>query len=542
MAETLSPPSDRPTCTRTRRASVAAPDAWKAFKHKGAPRGTPKAASLSRLRYQSKIPVRNRRTSSEQAENAAKELESLSEYMPNTSDIESRTLALRLYYMELVEGKSPTKAQNLASKMFLVSARTVRRWITAWETTGEEALQDHRSTQKDEDPSLLFACPDLVFELKSWINERLKQGGKHEDGFVTIHHIQSYINESLLHDPDIVPIEVLDMHEARYHSREVSKMTVLRWVHKLGFKWADSSNALFCDRHEDPDVVAYHKEWVAKMLELKPRLPILNLVSGKPEWPTLPPGSIPLLHGNHEEAMMYANEGNRFAWVSKDGYHLKPKGDGSTIMVSGVSVPCYGWLGLTVTEPKTDGSWTYTDVMDNVSKVIDEFELLFPGCQLLLTYDNAPSHVAKRKGALSTHAMNKSDGGKQPILTQLGWYDKYDNDTGTVIRVQQQMWYTGLDGMPIGKGALTICKERGLPGVHDKMRRDELRALRNTQPDFTSVKPEIQEEVERRLDQLREVRDLGSVFFLQAGVVINGGRKDKHYQTGVKGSSNVLPL
>ena len=69
MAETLSPPSDRPTCTRTRRASVAAPDAWKAFKHKGAPRGTPKAASLSRLRYRSKIlPVTNRRTSSELAE------------------------------------------------------------------------------------------------------------------------------------------------------------------------------------------------------------------------------------------------------------------------------------------------------------------------------------------------------------------------------------------------------------------------------------------------------------------------------------------
>ena len=36
MAETLSPPSDRSTCTRTRRASVAAPDAWKAFKHMGA--------------------------------------------------------------------------------------------------------------------------------------------------------------------------------------------------------------------------------------------------------------------------------------------------------------------------------------------------------------------------------------------------------------------------------------------------------------------------------------------------------------------------
>ena len=45
------------------------------------------------------------------------EIESLSEYMPNISDIEAWTLALRLYYM-VVEGKSPTNAQNMVSKMF----------------------------------------------------------------------------------------------------------------------------------------------------------------------------------------------------------------------------------------------------------------------------------------------------------------------------------------------------------------------------------------------------------------------------------------
>eukprot|EP00731_Ephydatia_muelleri_P036854 Em0338g5a len=270
------------------KSSVAASVVWEALKQKRAQRGSPKAASLSRLCCQSKIPIRNRRSTSELAENAAKELESLSEYMPDISDIEARTLALRLYYMEVVEGKSTSNAQNMVSNMFLVSPSTVRRWITAWETTGEGALLDHRSTPKDEDPSLLFACPDLVFELK----------------------LDHYSNEVLLQDPDIVPIEVLDMHEAR---------------------------------HEDPYVVAYRKEWVTKMIELKPRLPVLNVSTGKPEWPNLPPGTIPLLHGNHDEAMMYANEGNRFAWVSKDGYHLKPKGDGSTIMVSGVSVPCHGW-------------------------------------------------------------------------------------------------------------------------------------------------------------------------------------------------------
>lgn len=77
--------------------------------------------------------------------------------------------------------KGPEHGQQF--KNFLVSASTVRRF-TMWETKGEEALQDHWSTQKDVNGRLLFACPDLVFELKSWINKRLKQGGKHADGFL----------------------------------------------------------------------------------------------------------------------------------------------------------------------------------------------------------------------------------------------------------------------------------------------------------------------------------------------------------------------
>ena len=87
---------------------------------------------------------------------------------------------------------------------------------------------------------------------------------------------------------------------------------------------------------------------------------------------------------------------------------------------SAVSLPCHGWLGLEVTELKTDGSWTHSYIIHNVTRVIDKFEQLYPQCQLLLTYDNAPSHVAKRKGASSTSATNKMDEGKQPILTQMG--------------------------------------------------------------------------------------------------------------------------
>ena len=64
----------------------------------------------------------------------------------------------------------------------------------------------------------------------------------------------------LLTDPNIVAPEVLDVHEARYKSRQVSRMTILQWVHKLGFKWADSSNSPFCNRHEDTDIVTYRND------------------------------------------------------------------------------------------------------------------------------------------------------------------------------------------------------------------------------------------------------------------------------------------
>ena len=72
------------------------------------------------------------------------------------------------------------------------------------------------------------------------------------------------------------------------------------------------------------------------MLALQPRLPILSKVTGKPEWPNLPAGEKPLLHGNHDECILHTNVGNQFAWVSNDAYDTKPKGDRATIMVSGM--------------------------------------------------------------------------------------------------------------------------------------------------------------------------------------------------------------
>ena len=56
-------------------------------------------------------------------------------------------------------------------------------------------------------------------------------------------------------------------------------------------------------------ITAYRQEWVEKMLQLQPRLPVWNETTGKPEWPNLLVGEVPLIHGSHDEAILYANEG-----------------------------------------------------------------------------------------------------------------------------------------------------------------------------------------------------------------------------------------
>lgn len=108
---------------------------------------------------------------------AADDQESLAEHMPDISDSDARVLALRMYYIELAEGVSNSNTQQKVGKMFLISSRTVKRWIDAWEMTEEEAITDQRSvTMHNDDHSILFLCPNLVFELRSWIRKRLKAG------------------------------------------------------------------------------------------------------------------------------------------------------------------------------------------------------------------------------------------------------------------------------------------------------------------------------------------------------------------------------
>ena len=66
-----------------------------------------------------RLPRKARQAAASIAESATKELQSLAEIMPNLADTDARTLALRLYYVELTDGVSPIRARNKVSQMFL---------------------------------------------------------------------------------------------------------------------------------------------------------------------------------------------------------------------------------------------------------------------------------------------------------------------------------------------------------------------------------------------------------------------------------------
>ena len=56
-----------------------------------------------------------KRTQSAIAEAATKEFEALSEFLPDLPDTDARTLALRMYYLELSENVSSSDAQTKVS-------------------------------------------------------------------------------------------------------------------------------------------------------------------------------------------------------------------------------------------------------------------------------------------------------------------------------------------------------------------------------------------------------------------------------------------
>ena len=99
----------------SRSAARKAASAWKELLKKK-PRGRYFANTKPVSDTSAKFEGNRRRSTPDIAEDATKELESLAGYMPDLSDTDARVLALRLYFIELADGVSPSVAQDKVSK------------------------------------------------------------------------------------------------------------------------------------------------------------------------------------------------------------------------------------------------------------------------------------------------------------------------------------------------------------------------------------------------------------------------------------------
>ena len=163
--------------------------------------------------------------------------------------------------------------------------------------------------------------------------------------------------------------------------------------------------------------------------------------------PSLLPDERPLVLVTHDESTFNANDGKRRVWVNGK-QPIRPKGRGKGIMVPSFltpgsrlrvpdSVPDSELLkkpnwptkndttgtqspvrdAMLLLEFSKDNHWTGDKTVDHTIQIaIPTFELAFPGCEALFTFDNASNHCAFAADALTAPRMNRNFDGQQPLL------------------------------------------------------------------------------------------------------------------------------
>jgi len=184
---------------------------------------------------------------------------------------------------------------------------------------------------------------------------------------------------------------------------------------------------------------------------------------------------------------------------------LRPKTNGSSLMVSGFSCPCHGWVGHNgkiswkVIRPSSDGNWLNTDLVEQLHEVIPLFKEAHPNCDLVFAFDNSSNHSGKAPDELNVAHMNLSDGGKDKVPRRNTKFQFPDD-----VEWHSQNMTVGTDdkGLPIARGIQSTLEQRrmwknGLKLQCDRYTVEECpgksldccaRRILSEQPDFKTSK------------------------------------------------------
>lgn len=379
--------------------------------------------------------------------------------------------------------KKVTTISATVADLLSITERTVRSWKQQFVQNGgdfpdtEAAVRRHAAFRDDE---------ELYERARDWVRSHAHVKGQPNMRSIDFCH---WVNDELLPSVHLVP----------GFPRQISHRTALRWLQELGFEYLDLSAGTYVDGHEREDVVAYRKQYLTELSELEAaHLPPPE--SSELPCPPPPPGQKHLVIIDHDETTFYANIDQTKGWSERGHQFIKPKGKGSSIMVSDFIDEMNGRLRLTdedyerhkTAKPglkqdarvllecgeNRDGYWDSKKLLLQVKDAADIAELKYPADQydILWLFDNAPSHRKMADDALNVNNMNMKPGGHKPIL-----HDTQFTDANGVVH-QQQMYTFNQKGEKIPKGTKMVLEERGIntAGMHAKQQSEVLAA----QPDF----------------------------------------------------------
>ncbi|KAI3648086.1 hypothetical protein MP228_005940 [Amoeboaphelidium protococcarum] len=243
----------------------------------------------------------------------------------------------------------------------------------------------------------------------------------------------------------------------------ISIRTCQNWMQVLGFQCKPHQKTFYVDGHEREDVVKYRNQsFVPQLLELSQKMTTYE--NGTAIRPQLEENECEYVWITQDESTYYANDSKLTFWGEEDEGCLRPKSLGQSLMVSAFMCPCHGVLSefRETIEPgkNRDGWWKTEDLVGQVQRIIPAFERLHPGMKAVFTFDASANHHSMKSDALVAQRLNKSDGGKAPILRD-GYFT---NAEGRIV--VQKMQFTEADGqrdkIGVQKGIQTILQERGL--------------------------------------------------------------------------------
>ena len=402
---------------------------------------------------------------------------------------DSQHLALLLYArLPKMFALKKTDSAAAVGEILCKNECTIRRWVDDFVANGGE-FSDTQQGHYRRSNSLMMN-EDICERARVYVRENSAPRGRPN---LTASSFCQWVNNELLPNSVIEP----------GYPRRVSVETARKWLHDLGFEILQRSKGVFIDGHERPDVVESRVKFLRTMTECgflrADNAPTEEAARALPTDVT----HMSKEEGEkrivwfHDESAYNTTEDTSTLWGEKGKLPIKPKGRGSSIMVSEFIEENDGYLALSDEQyefevgnrgedvdksacaileigEQREGYWNNDRFMEQMEKAVKIAEVKYPSSQgyhHIWCLDHSCGHTAFAEDALIANKMNKGPGGKQPKMRDTVWNGQRQSLTLT-------------DGRP--KGAALVLQERGYDT--SRMKLEEMRKILAEHNDFKNEK------------------------------------------------------